>query len=194
MSPTDRIYRWLLRALPADVRREAGEQMVQLFGDYRREAAGHPLRLIGLWIAATRDVLAQAAAERAARRRTAGLSRRSRSWAVASDVRHGVRLLRRYPATSLLAVLTLALGIGATTAIFSVVHAVLLRALPYPHPEQLVSLWENRPSEGASTNPVSPADFVDWRQMSVSFAAMAAYSESAADLVGVGDPVQVDAA
>jgi hypothetical protein len=74
------------------------------------------------------------------------------------DVRYGFRAIRRNPGFSLLAGLALALGIGANGAIFSIVHAVLLRDLPYPDPAALVMVWESRPQEGVDDNVVSPAD------------------------------------
>ncbi len=79
------------------------------------------------------------------------------------DVCYGFRTLRRRPGFSLIAALTLALGIGANGAIFSVVHAVLIRELPYGDPDTLVMIWESRPREGVTDNTVSPADFLDWK-------------------------------
>src|SRR5215218_6796413 len=76
-----------------------------------------------------------------------------------ADVRHGARLLRRAPAFALLATLTLGVGIGATTAIFSVVDPVLLRPLPYPHADRLMTLWE-RDAEGGRSN-MGYATFLD---------------------------------
>jgi putative ABC transport system permease protein len=110
---------------------------------------------------------------------------------VGSDVRYTLRLLGKQPATATAILLTLAVGIGANTAVFSVVHAVLIRPLPYPQPDQLVMVWEQRPAEGNYANSVSPADFLDWASMSRSFAAMAAYTDGPVDLTGAGDPVQV---
>ena len=114
--------------------------------------------------------------------------------ALLNDFRHGLRLLRRYPSTSLLAILTLALGIGANTAIFSVVDHVLLRSLPYPEPDQLAMVYETREREGRSDNPVSPADFLDWRRLNQSFSQMAAIAPAGVSLTGDGEPVQVSAA
>jgi putative ABC transport system permease protein len=79
------------------------------------------------------------------------------------DLQFGVRMLRKQPGFTLLAVLTLALGIGANTAIFSVVNGVLLKPLPYPEPERLVMLWERNPQKGMEQESVTPPDFDDWQ-------------------------------
>ena len=84
--------------------------------------------------------------------------------------------------------LTLALAIGANTAVFSAVHTVLIRPLPYPQPETLVMIWEKREAEGVMDNSVSAADYLDWARQATSFSAMAASTEVTADLTGEGDP------
>ena len=89
------------------------------------------------------------------------------------DIRYAARTLRRSPGFTLTVVLTLALGIGANTAMFSVIHAVLLRPLPYPDPGRLVTLWERDPQKGLEQGLVTPANFVDWRAQSRAFEAMA---------------------
>ena len=107
------------------------------------------------------------------------------------DVRYAYRLFLRQPGTAATILLTLALGIGANTAVFSVVHAVLLRPLPYGNPDELVMVWEQRAAEGVDDNVVSPADFLDWARMNSSFTAMAGYTGGTADLTGAGEPVQL---
>src|SRR6185503_10856419 len=87
---------------------------------------------------------------------------------LARDARVGIRALAKTPSFTVAAVLALALGIGATTAILSVVNAVLLRPLPYADADRLVVLMHK------GRNPVSPANFVDWRKQTRSFAAMGA--------------------
>src|SRR5258708_34670828 len=74
---------------------------------------------------------------------------------------------------TVVAVLTLALGIGANTAIFSIVNAVLIRPLPYHRPDRLVSILESNPRRGLDVTAVSPANFLDWRRQSTAFSAMA---------------------
>ena len=90
------------------------------------------------------------------------------------DVRYGLRMLAKSPALAVVAVLTLAFGIGASTAIFSVVDGVLLRALPFPAPQRLAMLWERQPDGGTSNT--SYATFVDWRREARSFSSLAAVS------------------
>jgi hypothetical protein len=95
---------------------------------------------------------------------------------VIRDLRFGARLLAKNPGFTAAAVLMLALGIGANTAVFSVVNAVLLRGLPYSEPERIVALYEKRPRENERTMAVSAPDFLDWREQSASFESMAAVS------------------
>jgi putative ABC transport system permease protein len=78
------------------------------------------------------------------------------------DVRYALRKLLKSPGFTGIAVLTLALGIGANTAIFSVVNAVLLRDLPFPQSDRIVTLWENNTIDGLERDDVSPANFLDW--------------------------------
>ncbi|HKW97997.1 MAG TPA: ABC transporter permease [Bryobacteraceae bacterium] len=104
------------------------------------------------------------------------------------DLRYGVRLMRRSPGFSIVAVATLAMGIGANTAIFSVVNAVLLEPLPFPEPERLVRVWESMPARDQHRNVVNGVNFLDWRERTRSFAAMAAMTDLPANLTGDGEP------
>lgn len=106
------------------------------------------------------------------------------------DVRYALRTLARSPGFSATAMLTLALGIGANTAIFSVVDGVVLKPLPYPEPDRLVLLWQSRPHTRQLD--VSIPDFLDWQRDSRSFAAMAAMDWRSYDLTGPGAAAHVD--
>ena len=105
------------------------------------------------------------------------------------DLRYGVRMLFKHPGVSMIAVITLALGIGANTAIFSVVNAVLLNPLPYKNPERLVSLWENVPGHGRWR--ASPANFFDWKKQNTVFEDVAAFGQASMTLTGSGEPEQL---
>ena len=102
------------------------------------------------------------------------------------DLRYGVRVLAKSPGFSLIAILTLALGIGANTAIFSVVNGVLLNPLPFHHPEQLVSMFQKMPN--FDNGSISYPNFIDWRRMNTTFAGMAAYRSVGFNLSGNGEP------
>jgi putative ABC transport system permease protein len=108
------------------------------------------------------------------------------------DLRYAFRTLRKSPGFTAVAVLTLALGIGAATALFSVVHGVLLRPLPYPQPERIVQLWQLNDQELRA--PVSDPNFADWAAQSRSFAALAQYRWGMASVVGGNEPVRAPTA
>jgi putative ABC transport system permease protein len=107
------------------------------------------------------------------------------------DFRCAARTLRKSPAFTAVAILTLALGIGANSAIFSVVDAILLRPLPYPQPDRLVRIWESSVRYDSSRNVVNPFNFLDWRDRSQSFESMAAISGLMTNLSSHGQPVAV---
>lgn len=109
------------------------------------------------------------------------------------DFRYALRLQLRQPGITALALVTLALGIGANTAIFSAVNAVLLRPLPYAEPDRLVMIWEKRVSEGVLDNVVAPADYLDWEERQQAFDALAAFTTDTVDLTGTGEPVRLAA-
>jgi putative ABC transport system permease protein len=107
------------------------------------------------------------------------------------DARESLRLLLRQPRLAVIAVLTLALGIGATTAVFSVVNAVLLKPLPFVEPERLVMLWERQPSTGRERDQVAAANLFDWREQTQSFTAIGSYISWGLALTGGEEPVEV---
>ena len=108
------------------------------------------------------------------------------------DFRYGLRMSARNPGFTVMAVLTLALGIGATTAIFTVVNAILLRPLPYPHPEELVYVQEILEKLGA-TRFAGADEFAAWRDQSRTLSPIAAYTDSWFNLTGGGDPERITA-
>jgi len=104
-----------------------------------------------------------------------------------SDFKYAFRMLVKSPAFAAIAVLTLALGIGANSAIFSVVDTVLLRPLPFPNPDQLVVIWGTSVRDATNKETDSFPDFYDYREQSQSFTAMAAYTGASTVLTGVGE-------
>jgi hypothetical protein len=106
------------------------------------------------------------------------------------DIRYGIRCLARSPGFSIIVILTLSLGIGANTMIFSVINSLLLRPLPYPEPQQLVALNHVYPSVDLVAG-VSAPGFRDYRDRTRSFESMAVARDWSANLTGVGDPVRV---
>ena len=107
------------------------------------------------------------------------------------DVRYGLRVLAKSPGFTCVVVLTLALGIGANTAIFSVVSAVLLRPLPFPQPDRIVSIQGIDLRSGEMGRPLSYPDFIDLQAQSKSLESVAAFDDGTATLTGAGDPVHL---
>ena len=193
------IYGWLLRAYPSEFRRRHGVDATDVFVDLHRaeRARGGVRALASLWPRTLADVIRGGLGERrdAASGGVGGGRRGSpspdRSWrAIADsllDIRFAFRTLSKNPGFTAVVVLTLALGIGANTAIFSVVNGVLLRPLPYPEPDRLYRIsWHWRPTSGPTSLSVHKYDF--WRQHSTRFASIAAI-DSVSGFNLVGDPL-----
>lgn len=145
-----RAFRLLLRVLPFDLRFDYGREMEQVFRDQHREAARARGRagVLQVCLDAVRDILRTAPREHLAD--------------VRRDVGYAIRGLRRNPGFTLVAMLTLALGIGANSAIFSVVDAVLLRPAPLAGLDSLVMIWETDRNTGTSREPASVPDYLDF--------------------------------
>jgi putative ABC transport system permease protein len=115
---------------------------------------------------------------------------RAGAWlaALGQDVRFGVRAIRRRPGFMAVAVLTLGVGMGATTAIFSLIDSVLLKPLPFYEPDRLTIVWEVRPRFNAPRMHAAPLNYVDWQQQVQAFDSLAAYANGFVNLTGAGTP------
>jgi putative ABC transport system permease protein len=169
VSAAERFYRWLLRLYPRDFREEYGEEMSLFFRDRANDG---PFRL---WIQIAGDLLVHAPREH---------------WhTLTQDLRYAVRQVRRNPGFSVVVVATLALGIGGTTAVFSVLQAVLMAPLPYEQPERLVRFYQQEPDKPATRHYLTATHFATLREHLASFEAMTAlanYSDMGRDLVKNG--------
>ncbi|MGH9431442.1 MAG: ABC transporter permease [Terriglobia bacterium] len=112
--------------------------------------------------------------------------------AILQDLKFGLRMLAKNPGFTAIAVITLALGIGANTAIFSLVNAILLRPLPYPQANRLVMIWETEPSGPGDLYPATGPDFVDWKARNGVFESIAAGTGTGASLMGTSEPLELN--
>ena len=108
---------------------------------------------------------------------------------ILQDIHHAFRMMRKSPGFTAVAVLTLALGIGANTAIFSIVNGVLLNPLPFPHPQELTVLYEH--TTNFEKFSISYPNFLDWQRTNSTFASMAAYRHEDFNITGSGEPERV---
>src|SRR5437868_2087606 len=107
------------------------------------------------------------------------------------DIRYALRSLLKRPGFTFIAVVTLALGIGANTAIFSAINALLLKPLPFPALDRVVAIWDKMPSRGVMHNEVAMANYLDWQAQNKSFEQLAVYGWWTANLSGVDTPERV---
>ena len=112
--------------------------------------------------------------------------------ALLQDLRYGLRVMRKSPAFTAVALIVLALGIGGNTAIFSILDGVLLQPLPYPQADQLVSIRSAEPSRGIPPVVASYADYLDWKQQAHSFSNMGVYVSDSFNLSAGGESTQVE--
>jgi len=141
---SERIYRWLLRFYPRDFRDEYGEEMSLLFR--ARTAEGS----VRLWLQVLGDFVFHTPKEH---------------WStMKQDLRYAVRMLLRSPTFAAMVIATLALGIGANTAMYSIVHAVMLRPLALHEPDQLVRVYESNPSLNRPTFSASVPNYLSWKE------------------------------
>ena len=110
---------------------------------------------------------------------------------VLSDLRHGLRVLLRTPLFTICTIAALAVGIGSTTALFSVVHAMLVKPLPYPHADRLLVVWEHNLPRNRPRNVVNPQNFMGFRDRSRLFEAMGAFTQNRVTLTGSGEPAEL---
>src|ERR1051326_6521921 len=107
------------------------------------------------------------------------------------DVRYGIRMMRKSTAITTIAVISLALGIGANTVIFSVVNAILLKSLPFNDPDRIVLAWGSSSNEGNHRSQVSATDVDDWRNKNSVFEDITTYGGWSATLLGDGEPERI---
>jgi putative ABC transport system permease protein len=186
------LYRRLLVLFPAAFRGRFAEDLIELFRDKRRAAATRGrLALAVFWISILADVVVSAAAERFKRQPSRPETRGFAMHGLAQDVRYAARTIMRRPGVSIVILLTLALGIGANTAIFSLVNTVLLHRLPYPDADRLVYVWENQLDQASGPRPVRPANFFEWKERSTAFEDVAWSGIGNFILTGDGEPESV---
>jgi len=178
-SRAERLFRRLLRLFPAEFRGDYGDDMAATFRDQRRAVLARDGRIgaVQLWWDTLRGIVTTAPREHLDLLR--------------GDVRYALRGLRRNPAFTLVAVTALAVGIGANTAVFTIVNGVLLRALPYRNPGELVAIFEKLPGAPVPKFDFSAPDFAYVRRIAQSYAGMFAYRNQALELSGVGEPQRV---
>ncbi len=168
-----RVYSWLLRLYPRSFRHEYAGEMRAVFA--RQLAAANGLAALALWAKTVFEVPANALGVH--------------TEVLRQDLHYSARVLRRAPGFAITAVVIVALGIGATTAAFSVTDFVLLRPLPFPEPDRLVMLSEKTP--GYVTMEFSPPNYRDWTQAAQSFESTGAYTGRSVTMTGRGDTRRV---
>ena len=168
-------FRWLLKLLPLDTREAHGVEMEQVLRDSLAEVPPRRGARLRFWMGALLDILRVAPSQHLE--------------VLMRDVRYAIRTFLRAPAFSAAAILTMALGIGATTAVFAVVNAVLLRPLPYNDPSRVMLLWATMP-DGSRTW-LAPPEVDDLRQRVPALSAVAGLTDMRLGLTGAGTPEEL---
>jgi predicted permease len=170
-------YRLLLHLYPSSFRAQYGEEMSAIFALSLSQRSGL-LASCGLWLATLAEVSANAAALH---------------WEIARrDLYHSARSLLHSPGFAVTAILLVTVGVGANVAVFTLTDFVLVRPLPFPHPEQLMKVWEKHP--GYSRMELAPVNYRDVAASSTSFSALAAFNGISMSLVGQGEPRRIEGA
>jgi putative ABC transport system permease protein len=179
-SRATRFYRALLRLLPFDFRSDFGPEMETVFQEQHKEAGrlDGATGVLRLWWETIVGIFRTAPGEHLTMFR--------------QDAGFALRMMRKSPGFTLAAILTLGLGIGANSAIFSVVNAVLLKPLPYEHGDRLVTLHQQAPRAGMLNQPFSVADINDYRTQSHSLDGLVEYHNMNFILLGRGEPERVE--
>ena len=162
-----RFYKALLHLYPKSFRDEYSAEMCAVYASQQVSPFAATVEVLGNAPAAHFDILRH-------------------------DLRHTIRTLLRAPGFAIVAILVLALGIGANTAVFSITDFAFIRALPFPAPDRLVKLWQTLP--GYNRMELAPANYRDWRQTSTVFENLAAFTSNPVNLVGEGSPQRIDTA
>jgi len=169
VKTSERIYRLLLRLYPRDFGDEYGAEMARLYRDRARDEGA-----LRLWLALLADVLRTAPKEQLNM--------------LMQDIRHAFRLFSRTPIVTATGLITVALGVGGSTAVFSVVYAVMMRPLPYPAPDRIVELFEDNPQANRPLFRVSTLNYLSWAERATSMEALAAFGSAGFTLTDHGEP------
>jgi len=173
-----RFYQALLHLFPRSFRTEYGGEMKKDFAREWNEASG--IAAIGLLLSTIVDVSSNAL--------------KVHVDILRQDLTYAIRSLRRTPGFTITAIVVAALGIGATTATFSLADHVLVRALPFPEPDELIKLWEDQQSRGYPKMEPSPPNFLDWKRQTKTFERLEAFVSSGASMTGRGEARRVTGA